>query len=108
MEITGNSTGTAETGFPIFPKAPVLWPKNWLSENIFSLLLRSLQARRAFLDSYLARKSQAAEQAVQAYLENPAYQPLLAPYFTPLSPELAQWAATPYDQNPLFPEQADP
>ena len=28
-------TGTAETGFPIFPKAPVLWPKNWLSENIF-------------------------------------------------------------------------
>ena len=70
-----------------------------------SLLLRSLQARRAFLDSYLARKSQAAEQAVQAYLENPAYQPLLAPYFTPLSPELAQWAAAPYDQNPLFPEQ---
>lgn len=35
MEITGNGTGTAETGFPIFPKAPVLWPKNWLSENIF-------------------------------------------------------------------------
>ena len=67
-----------------------------------SLLLRSLQARRAFLDSYLARKSQAAEQAVQAYLENPAYQPLLAPYFTPLSPELAQWAAAPYDQNPCF------
>lgn len=28
-----------------------------------------------------------------------------APYFTPLSPELAQWAAAPYDQNPLFPEQ---
>ena len=70
-----------------------------------SLLLRSLQARRSFLDSYLARKSQAAEQAVQAFLEDPAYQPLLAPYFTPLSPELVQWAAAPYDQNPLFPEQ---
>ena len=36
-----------------------------------SLLLRSLQARRSFLDSYLARKSQAAEQAVQAFLEDP-------------------------------------
>ena len=35
MEITGNGTGTAGTGFPIFPKAPVPWPKNWLSENTF-------------------------------------------------------------------------
>lgn len=91
-------------GLSYLPKSARPMAEKLAVRKYLSLLLRSLQARRAFLDSYLARKSQAAEQAVQAYLENPAYQPLLAPYFTPLSPELAQWAATPYDQNPLFPE----
>ena len=92
-------------GLSYLPKSARPMAEKLAVRKYLSLLLRSLQARRAFLDSYLARKSQAAEQAVQAYLENPAYQPLLAPYFTPLSPELAQWAAAPYDQNPLFPEQ---
>ena len=69
-----------------------------------SLSIEIPPARRSFLDSYLARKSQAAEQAVQAFLEDPAYQPLLAPYFTPLSPELVQWAAAPMTRIPV-PEQ---
>lgn len=92
-------------GLSYLPKSARPLAEKLAVRKYLSLLLRSLQARRSFLDSYLARKSQAAEQAVQAFLEDPAYQPLLAPYFTPLSPELAQWAAAPYDQNPLFPEQ---
>ena len=92
-------------GLSYLPKSARPLAEKLAVRKYLSLLLRSLQARRSFLDSYLARKSQTAEQAVQAFLEDPAYQPLLAPYFTPLSPELAQWAAAPYDQNPLFPEQ---
>ena len=94
--------------FLFFPKAPVPWPKKLAVRKYLSLLLRSLQARRSFLDSYLARKARPPEQAVQAFLEDPAYQPLLAPYFTPLSPELVQWAAAPYDQNPPVSRAEDP
>lgn len=37
-------------------------------------------------------------------LENPSFQKLLSPYFTPESEELAKWSREDYPQNPKYPE----
>ena len=63
-------------------------------------LLKELDAVNAFLKKYQNYKSQ-----TEKILSNPNYQKMIYSSLTPLSLELAQWAAEPYDKNSSYPEQ---
>lgn len=56
------------------------------------------------IDYYLRHHNAQSEHANELLTEHPEYSKLLAPFFTPLSRELSQWANGPYETNPNHPE----
>lgn len=56
------------------------------------------------IDFYLRHHNNQLGHANELLTEHPEYSKLLSPFFTPLSPELSQWANAPYQMNPNHPE----
>ena len=74
------------------------------AKKYLSLLLEDLSHEKKAIEFYLRHHSEI-RQSDQLLLDCPEYKNLLSPYFTPLSQELHEWAAEPFDPNPKYPEQ---
>ena len=72
--------------------------KKYLSSHLEDLL-KEQEALDAFLAHYKGYISQ-----TEQLMKKASYQKIISSSFTPLSTELAQWAAEPYDRNSLHPE----
>ena len=71
-------------------------------KNYLCLLLDDLSHEKRAIQFYLNHHSDT--QKSEALLDHPEFKSLLAPYFTPLSQELADWMNAPYERNPHHPE----
>ena len=82
------------------PLAEELAQKKYLSLQLEDLL-EEQKALELYLNYYLAH----VRHADQSLWEHNAYRELLLPHLQPLSKELAEWAASPFERNRLHPEQ---
>ena len=73
-------------------------------KKYLSLKLEELENEKKAIEFYLADRSPS-DKSERLLTENSEYQQLLAPYFSPLTDELNTWKNTPYEHNPLHPEQ---
>lgn len=74
------------------------------TKKYLTLLLKDLTKEKTALEFYLRHHSQQGE-AHKLLSDNPEYQKLLEPYFTPVSKELQDWANAPYEKNESHPDQ---
>ena len=58
-----------------------------------------LQQEKIAIDFYLRHHHSGTEKAEKLLVDNPGYQELLAPYFSPKSHELSEWMKSPYPRN---------
>lgn len=81
------------------PLAEELAQKKYLSLQLEDLL-EEQKALELYLNYYLAH----VRHADQSLWEHNAYRELLLPHLQPLSKELAEWAASPFERNRLHPD----
>lgn len=86
------------------PKANRKLAEQLAVKKYLSLQLEDLENEKRAVEFYL-RHSSIHGKAEQLLINESEYKHLLTSYFTPLSEELFIWAKTPYEQNPLYPEQ---
>jgi len=72
-------------------------------KKYFSLMLEDLENEYLATQLYLQNHSPISK--AEQLLTSPEYQNLLSSYFVPQSHELTNWMNSPYDRNPLYPEQ---
>ncbi len=72
-------------------------------KKYYSLMLKDLENELLAIQFYLRHRSPVSK--AEQLLTSPEYQNLLAPHFTPQSPDLIEWMNAPYERNPLHPEQ---
>ncbi len=75
------------------------------AKKYYSLLLEDLQQEKRAIEFYLRHCNPNGRRSEQLLLNTPEYQELLTKDFKPLSQELREWASSPYDKNPKYPEQ---
>lgn len=75
------------------------------AKKYLSLLSEDLLHEKKALDFYLRHHSSTPNQADSLLANNPEYQELLMPLFTPLSQELLNWQNAPYITNPNYSAQ---
>lgn len=73
-------------------------------KKYLSLSLDDLENEKKAIEFYLRHSSRHGK-AEQLLIQESEYKHLLAPYFTPLSEKLSNWANEPYEHNLLYPEQ---
>lgn len=71
-------------------------------KKYLTLLSEDLAHEQRAIRFYLSHHTNIQKAAL--LLDNPEYQALLAPYFTPLSQELSNWMHSSYEHNPKHPE----
>ena len=81
------------------PLAEELAQKKYLSLQLEDLL-EEQKALELYLNYYLSH----VRHADQSLWEHNAYRELLLPHLQPLSKELAEWAASPFERNRLHPD----
>ena len=74
------------------------------AKKYLSLLLEDFIHEKKAIEFYLRHHSKI-RQADHMLLDCPEYKKLIAPYFTPKSQELLEWAIQPFETNPKYPEQ---
>lgn len=74
-------------------------------KKFLAFQLNKLQNVKKGIDSCLENYNADIDHKLRSMLENPEYQALLAPYFQPVSSELAEWTNTSYKRNPNYTEQ---
>ena len=86
------------------PKKQYALAEQLAIKKYLSLQKDYLVQERSAIDFYLRHhpKECLAEQLLSP---DSGYAELLTPYFTPENDELAEWAQTPYERNPNYPEQ---
>lgn len=57
------------------------------------------------IEFYLRHHDSHTEEEAQQLLHSPAYQELLSKFFAPSNQEFSDWMQSPYEHNPLYPEQ---
>lgn len=75
------------------------------AKKYLSLRLAELSLEKKAIDQYLSQLNSTKTPSSQLLIEDSKYAELLAPFFTPLSKELFDWARNSYPTNPKFPEQ---
>lgn len=80
------------------PKSNRPFAEQLAQKKYLSLLLEDLENEKKALAFYL-RHHAPTDKSAQLLTEPSEYQKLLAPYFTPLSQELADWMNSPYEKN---------
>ena len=86
------------------PKSKRSLAEKLATKKYLSLLLEDLIHEKKAIEFYLRHHSQNS-QAEHMLLRCPEYSDLIKPYFTPLSQELHDWAAQPFESNVKHPEQ---
>ncbi|MBQ7839841.1 MAG: ATPase [Lachnospiraceae bacterium] len=71
-------------------------------KKYLTLLSNDLLREKNAIDFYLRHHHPS--EADKMLTEMPEYQKLLSPYFQPLSQELLNWAQSPFESNPKYPE----
>lgn len=90
-------------GRTYIPKSNRPLAEKLAKKKYLSLLLEDLENEKTALSFYLRHRSSSAKS--ELLLTTPSeYQRLLAPYFTPLSKELADWMNASYEHNTSHPE----
>lgn len=85
------------------PKSNRSLAEQLAKKKYLSLLLEDLQNEKNALTYYIRHHSPTCKS--EQLLTTPSeYKQLLAPYFTPLSQELADWMTSPYEKNTNHPE----
>lgn len=74
------------------------------TKKYLTLQLEELLDEKKSIDFYLKHRHTPPDKATLLITEHPEYANLLAPYFTPTSQELKDWASKPFEHNPQFPE----
>lgn len=74
-------------------------------KKYLSLTLKDSIAEKRAIQYYLNHHHSDTGKAEQLLIEDSEFKNLLAPYFTPQSQELSNWAHTDYPHNPKYPEQ---
>ena len=74
-------------------------------KKYLSLQIKELLHEKNAIQLYLNHHSRNQGQAQQLLASDSAYHDLLAGHFTQFSQELAEWMSSPYQHNPLHPEQ---
>ena len=74
-------------------------------KKYLTLQLEEFSNEKKAIDFYLKHHHLAPDKATQLITEHSEYAHLLTSYFTPCSQQLQEWANTPYECNPKFPEQ---
>jgi len=74
--------------------------KKFLSER-----LNELKHEKTAIEFYLRHHDTSPSKAEQLLSDTSGFQELLTPYFKPLSEELSSWMFSPFESNPLYPEQ---
>lgn len=74
-------------------------------KKYLSLLRNEFSQEKKAIELYLSHHSTENSPAEQLLSKNSDYQEFLRPYYTPISEELSNWMQTPYEHNPLYPEQ---
>lgn len=73
-------------------------------KKYLTTLQTDLLSQKKAIDSYLRHFQSYPPLTEQLLKENSEYQRLLTPYFKPLSQELSDWTASPFEQNTKHPE----
>ena len=87
------------------PKAKRPLAEKLAAKKYLSLLLEDYIHEKTAIEFYLRHHNPKGRQSDQMLLQCPEYKNLIAPYFTPLSQELQEWANQPFESNPKHPEQ---
>ena len=87
------------------PKQNKILAEQLAKKKYLSLKLDALYHEKKLLASYLKHHVPFSEQKDIQLLNNPNYQELLSPHFTPIDKELASWQHASFESNPKHPEQ---
>lgn len=70
-----------------------------------TLQLNELIAEEKAIDAYLKAYNSKPQFETKQFLENPEYCRLIEPFYKPISVELAEWCAQPYEKYDKYPEK---
>lgn len=74
-------------------------------KKYLSLLLEDLTQEKKAIEAYLSLHPSDFGKSNELLIQKPEYRELLSNYLHPLSQELLEWANSPYEKNPNYPEQ---
>lgn len=87
------------------PKKKRALAEKLAAKKYLTLLLEDFLHEKKAIDFYLRHHNSQGSKAEKLLFQTPEYKDLLKPYFKPLSQELSEWSASPYDSNTKFQEQ---
>ncbi|MCI5870093.1 MAG: ATPase [Dorea sp.] len=87
------------------PKSKRSLAEKLAAKKYLSLSLEDCIHEKKAIDYYLRHHNPEGSLAEKMLLRMPEYTELMSPYFTPLSKELQEWGASPFNANPKYPEQ---
>lgn len=93
-----------ENGQIYIPKTKRAFAEALAVKKYLLLRLDELTQEKRAIDFYLRHHDSSPGKSIRLLNDFPEYQDLLSPHFKPLSQELAEWMAAPYEHNPKNPE----
>ena len=87
------------------PKTNRVLAEKLAMKKYYSLQLEELLREEQALEAYFQKYNSKSKFTTEQFLENPEYIKLIAPFYKPLSIELKEWAAQPYEKCNMFPER---
>ena len=87
------------------PKKQRILAEKLAYKKYLLIQFKNLLHEKKAVELYLTHHDSEAEKAEEDFIHMSEYKELLNPYFKPISQELQEWAAAPYEKNNKYPER---